>query len=328
MAAQLILIACGAEPNASAIIPTRTPTPAPTRVIVIPTVVPPPTPVVPVPLGPADVVGIIDTGASAPIGVTVDGRGNLFVVDVAPRIQKFGPDGRLVAAWGRQGSGDAEFLLTDAQINGNNIAADPEGNLYVPDTGNARIQKFDGNGRFLLAWGSRGNADGQFSFPHGVTVDASQRVVYVADTNNNRVQGFDTMGRFVAAWAAGTWTLVDVTADGVGNLSLVDVGGPTVQLRTANGQPLGAWGRYGSGNGQMVRPLSTAIDGQGTIFVADTGNHRVQRFDRGGRFLAQWGTQGRGIGQFQYPTGIAVDASGSVFVADMGNHRVQLFRVR
>ncbi len=45
------------------------------------------------------------------------------------------------------------------------------GNVYVVDTGNHRIQKFDGNGTFLCAWGNRGKTEGQLNFPYGIAVD-------------------------------------------------------------------------------------------------------------------------------------------------------------
>jgi hypothetical protein len=61
----------------------------------------------------------------------------------------------------------------------------------VADAGNDRIQKFDGSGNFLLAWGSEGSGNGQFNLPHGVAVDAAGNL-YVADNFNHRIQKFTT----------------------------------------------------------------------------------------------------------------------------------------
>ena len=44
-------------------------------------------------------------------------------------------------------------------------AIDKSNNVYVVDTGNNRVQKFDGNGNFITKWGSTGTADGQFNAP-------------------------------------------------------------------------------------------------------------------------------------------------------------------
>lgn len=61
--------------------------------------------------------------------------------------------------------------------------------MYVADTGNDRIQKFDTNGNLITKWGSRGNADGLFIRPSSVEVDFNG-MVYVADSGNARIQVF------------------------------------------------------------------------------------------------------------------------------------------
>ena len=71
--------------------------------------------------------------------------------------------------------------------------------MYITDTKNARVQKFDSNGTFLTKWGSKGTGDGQFQGPEGIDVDTSSNV-YVADTKNARVQKFDSNGTFLTKW--------------------------------------------------------------------------------------------------------------------------------
>jgi DNA-binding beta-propeller fold protein YncE len=66
---------------------------------------------------------------------------------------------------------------------------DQDGNIYVPDIFNHRIQKFDKDGNFLVAWGTEGVGDGQFDKPFAVTVDDLGKI-YVADTHNHRIQVF------------------------------------------------------------------------------------------------------------------------------------------
>ena len=61
--------------------------------------------------------------------------------------------------------------------------------MYVADTEDGRIQKFDSDGTLITKWGSYGTGDGQFNGPSGIAVDSSGNV-YVADTNNYRIQVF------------------------------------------------------------------------------------------------------------------------------------------
>jgi DNA-binding beta-propeller fold protein YncE len=60
--------------------------------------------------------------------------------------------------------------------------------VYVVDTDNNRVEKFDSNGNFITKWGSNGTADGQFDNPMGIAIDSPGNV-YVAD-DNNRIQVF------------------------------------------------------------------------------------------------------------------------------------------
>jgi tripartite motif-containing protein 71 len=84
---------------------------------------------------------------------------------------------------GGPGSGDGQFISPGG------VAADGSGNVYVADSGNDRIQRFDASGTFLTTWGSAGSGNGQFHFPEGVATDGSGNL-YVADSTNHRIQKF------------------------------------------------------------------------------------------------------------------------------------------
>jgi hypothetical protein len=89
--------------------------------------------------------GINGDGFSYPADVTLDRAGNIYVADgfgTNNRIAKFTKDGDFVKTWGQTGSGQGQFN----KIRG--ISADAAGNLYVADSGNNRIQVFDGDGAF------------------------------------------------------------------------------------------------------------------------------------------------------------------------------------
>jgi len=146
------------------------------------------------------------------------------------------------------------------------IAIDPSNNIYVVQSANDRIQKFDPNGGFLIgmsAFSSSGSLEGQFLDPHGIAVDVNN--VYVADAGNHRIQKFDTSLAFVSMWGWG-----------------VDDGTAVLQTCTSVCQI----GQAGSGVGQLDSPEGIA---SGSIIVADANNDRVKLFDVDGVFLSELG---------------------------------------
>ena len=99
-------------------------------------------------------------------------------------------DHRFVAGWGNFGVIDDGEFLSPQQL-----ASDNEGNIYVADSGNARIQKFTSDGQFLASWGVKGSENGQFEYPVGITT--YENFIYVVDKKLNKVQKFDSDGNFI-----------------------------------------------------------------------------------------------------------------------------------
>ncbi len=236
----------------------------------------------------------------------------------------------LAACIGQEGVDEGEFSSPTG------ITLDKDGNLYVADTDNHSIQKFDKTGKFVARWGGEPSSqEGNFYYPRGLAVGAND-AVYVADSGNNRVQKFDLDGNVMQAWGkfGFAWRGADmgkfdvpwgVATDQEGNLYVSDTSNARIQKFKADGTPLVKWGRDGSFDGAFFFPRGVAVDFVGNIYVADEGNNRVQKFDARGSFLTKWGREGAGPGQFKTPWGIACDALGNVYVVDTGNHRIQKF---
>lgn len=210
------------------------------------------------------------------------------------------------------------------------VALDKTGNVYIADTGNNCIQKFDSKGISLAKWGTEGSEDGQFNYPYGITLDASGNV-YATDYLNCRVQKFTSDGVFLTKWEVKSpddsysGKPQSIASDSLGNIYLTDWSNHQVYKFTSNGTYLTRWGTYGSDNGQFDYPDGIAVDKSGNVYVADTMNHRIQKFDANGSFIAKWGREGSDDGQFDKPVGVAIDDSGNIFVVDQNNQRIQKF---
>lgn len=80
------------------------------------------------------------------------------------------------------------------------LTVDSKGNIYVLDSGNNRIVKFNENGKFLLEFGRFGQGPGEFSNPVDILIDGEDKI-YVLETGNSRVQIFDTLGHRIGGFA-------------------------------------------------------------------------------------------------------------------------------
>ena len=118
-----------------------------------------------------------------PTALTVGAKNEVIVIDRS-RVQKFGPEGgETLGAWGKPGSGDGEFKTPMG------ICADSIGYVYIADTGNNRVMKFDPNGKLVSQWGGPGTGEGQMMAPFGIAVNGKGNV-FVVERDNQRFQEF------------------------------------------------------------------------------------------------------------------------------------------
>jgi tripartite motif-containing protein 71 len=234
----------------------------------------------------------------------------------------------------------------------NGIALDSAGGLFVVDTFEQRVQKFDTASScpsaascpaWRLQFGSREPAGTQskgFGYPRALTYGSERNLVYVGDNNNavlawtpggQFVKRFGSQGKAVGQFSGG---VQGVRATG-GKIYTTDVGNcrlsvwdEAASLANTNGAGtlLTSMGTCGTSASQMVAPRGIAVgDAAGdpnTVYVAETGTNRISRWDVAGRTSTQIRPSCAGVGLRQ-PWGITWDPTRTwLYVGDVGNARI------
>lgn len=168
--------------------------------------------------------------AAAPDGsfYVSDGYGNT-------RVMKFASDGRFLFQWGTKGNSPGEFDLPHA------ITLDADGRVYVADRNNARVQIFDGDGRYVSEW-----KDPALGRPYDIAV-----------------------GRDGTAFVADGGDQPDIPPDRSG-----------VAVVRPDGTVLERFGRFGHYDGEFAMAHDIAVARDGSVYVGDITGMRVQKFVR------------------------------------------------
>jgi sugar lactone lactonase YvrE len=141
----------------------------------------------------------INEGMSSPAGVALDNENRfLYVADTElDQVLVYDADSpyKLLRRIGT--AGKAHTLTSPGDFSRpTNVAVDKDGNLYVSDTFNDRVEIFDADGNFVSTFGKAGDGPGYFARPKGIAIDSDGHV-WVADTVQDRVQVFDPDGRLL-----------------------------------------------------------------------------------------------------------------------------------
>ena len=196
----------------------------------------------------------IDGYLGGPTDVTWDTSDNIFISDGYrnSRVAKFDKHGNWVKGWGVRGSGGAHANENPGSFNTpHNIASDREGNIYVADRNNRRIQVFDADGTFK-----------RFMFLNA-TYDKKRHPVLgnLAETRPDETQ---------------PWTLC-ITNTPTQYLYASDEEPGRIYKMTLDGTILGALGQSGRGPKQFNWIHGIACPSENTLLVADMNNWRVQK---------------------------------------------------
>ena len=199
------------------------------------------------------------------------------------------------------------------------VSVDGDGNIYVADTQNHRVCKWDSDGNAVGWIGGGGNGWNQttapsagddyqsFDMPQGIAVDGDG-YLYVADSSNHRISQWTTDTGIAQGWIGG--------------------GSNGWKQTTA---PSGGNSDYQS----FEVPREVYVDGDGNIYIADQSNYRICKWDSDGNAVGWIGggsngwkqtaapsSEGTDYQSFYYTFNVALDTSGNIYVADYYNHRI------
>ncbi len=209
------------------------------------------------------------------------------------------------------------------------VEVDSVDNMYVVDTGNSQIKKFDSTGKLLLSWGSFGSGNGQFRNPSGIFID--QKYVYISDTGNARIQKFDKNGNFVLTWGTygdghGLFHIpVALVEDRNGDLFVSDSGTNKIQIFDPNGKYKDEIHPVLTNGGNFSETNSIVFDSENNFYIVVSDANRVLKYSNIGDFINFFGSSGNEEGRFNTPNSIEIDSNGYIYVADINNYRIQKF---
>jgi NHL repeat len=236
---------------------------------------------------------------SAPQGVAVnDTTGDVYVADTGnARVDEFSSSGTFIRSWGWgvadgassfetctttcqpgvSGSGAGQFT-TPAFIAVDNSAGSSAGDVYVADTGDRLVSKFDASGNLISGWGNHSPSNGQLSGASssggpfaGLTVDGSGNL-WAYDLNSTMFE-FGQAGGFIQSWNSGRGTLAGgLAADASGNLYLLTNAPGVTQFTSAGVQVGDIDNSYSNVTGVAVDPTGPDlyVDDGGTIHHYDS----------------------------------------------------------
>jgi hypothetical protein len=217
---------------------------------------------------------------------------------------------------------------------GIHIAIDSNGNIYVADIDNNRIQVFTSSGSYSYSIGTdnQGFDQGEFCNPDYIELDTNNNI-YVTENCGHRVQVFTSSGEY--SYSIGSFGSdpgqfnrpAGIVIDNNGNIFVADSMNHRIQVFTASGEysySIGT-GSSGSDPGQFSQPKGLALDSKGNLYVTDLFNHRIQVFTASGNYSYSFGGEGAEPGQFSFPYGICVDSNDLIYTAETGNDRIQVF---
>lgn len=294
---------------------------------------------------------------SSPKWIYVDSLGNIYIADSGNnKIKKYDSTGTWLMTIG-DFPGDTNGSWYGAELTiPTKVKVDSLGNIYVADSENSKVKKYDSTGTWMLTIGDGSWNDNELDWESAslwytawVAVDSDFNI-YITDGMNYKVKKYDSTGHWLLtigstpwdnelnASNAQMWFPIDVATDSSNNVYILDQEGSKIKKYDSNGTWLmtlwsTSWNNNLSWtNAQFVSPSGLSVDWSWNIYVSDTSGHMIKKYDSTGTWLYNiWNwTFGHNnlLGskaKLSWPEWVAVDTAWNVYVADTWNHKIKKF---
>jgi DNA-binding beta-propeller fold protein YncE len=278
-----------------------------------------------------------------PLGVGTDKKGNIYISDTNNhRICVFDSQGRFLFEFGSYGidrpHAPQEKPWQGGQFNKPyGIAVADNGQIYVADMANGRVQVFSPRGKFLFYFPQKKSlnpkspAHAVMLRPRDLTI--FQDKVYICDSF--RIAIFDLDGNYLGSLGSrkvgsrpgDLYAPNGVVVSEDGTVYVADSNNFRVQAFKPNGEV--KWVLGGASSGEKIGvPRGLAIDRKGNLLVLDAILSKILVISPQGKIIAKIGQRGGGNAQFNFPNDIAVRPDGVIYIADKDNNRIQAVRIK
>jgi streptogramin lyase len=222
-------------------------------------------------------------GLKNPRDLAIGPHGNLYITDAMDRVTVVSPAGKVLRRWGRKGTkaGDFSFAVLDPKdpsFIAASIAVGPNGDVYVSDSGNGRVEIFSPAGAFIRTLGGYGVGPGRFVQPWDLAVGPSG-AVYVVDYQQGNVSKLSPNGN--SLWSIGGPTAANSQLQGEISVANVDSHGRLVASSDeqqaivyvdGSGHEVDSLHTTGDFPSKDVGPCGVTVDRAGDTFVTSCGS--------------------------------------------------------
>jgi len=255
------------------------------------------------------------------VGVTVDGKGNLFVADTG--------NNRALEYTGPYGAGETDSISANLVFSGNGlddpagVAIDGLGNFYLSSHLNNEIFVYEGAvtgpinpaPNYTIGPGTGNPSATSLSKPDGLAIDAAGDL-YAADTANNRVLEYVEGSPPSRTMASRELGQPDLAHNGINRVDRTGLDTPGGVAASGSGAQAAVY-VADSVNNRVLGWISPAAPSSGSAEIVIGQSDFISSSPNAGG--------AEGAATLNAPAGAATDSSGNLFVADMGNNRVLEF---